>query len=77
MKASLNMKKLLRDICCVEEVHPLLNKFDENTSLQDIHDQCCEIYNKTDKHLVKKERKISQPTVEKNVESSKESSSEV
>ena len=38
------MNKLLRDICCVEEVHPLLNKFEENTSLQDLHDQFCEIY---------------------------------
>ena len=38
LKASLNMKKLLRDIFCVEEVHPLLNKFDKNTSLQDLHD---------------------------------------
>ena len=54
LKASLNMKKLLSDIFCVEEVHPLLNKFDKNTSLQDLHDQCCDIYNRTDKHLFRK-----------------------
>ena len=65
LKASLNMKKLLRDICCVEEVHPLLNKFDENTSLKDLHDRCCEIYNRTNKHLFKKERETAEPTVNK------------
>ena len=65
LKASLNMKKLLRDICRVEEVHPLLNKFDENTSLQDLHYRCCEIYNRTDNHLFKKERETAEPTVNK------------
>ena len=65
LKVYLNMKKLLRDICCVEEVHPLLNKFDETTSLQDINDRCCEIYNRTEKHLFKKEREIAEPTLKK------------
>ena len=76
LKASLNMKKLLRDISCVEEVHPLFTKFDEKTSLQNLHDRCCEIYNRTDKHLFKKEREISERTMEQNVESANESSAE-
>ena len=58
-------------------MHPLLNKFDENTSPQDLHDQCCDIYNRTDKHLFKKEREISERTMEQNVESANESSAEV
>ena len=77
LKASSNMKKLLRNICCVEEMHPLLKKFDADTSLQDLHDFCSEIYNKTDKQLFKKEGEVAEPTVEQNGESINETSAEV
>ena len=56
-------------------MHPLLKKFDADTSLQDLHDFCCEIYNKTDRQLFKKEREGVEPTVEQNGEPVNENSS--
>lgn len=49
------MEKFLRDVYCIEELHPLLNKFDDKTSLKDLCDQCFDTYEKSDNKLFKKE----------------------